>query len=96
MKGPSWGLVHGARCAGTTDFYPAFAALVSPVQNIIFLTAYFFHFISPHRPATWAGSRAGSPVSGSLSATTPAVNSRLSERHRGYTMTNNISNNVGT
>ncbi len=56
----------------------------------------FFHFISPHRPATWAGSRAGSPVSGSLSATTPAVNSRLSERHRGYTMTNNISNNDGT
>ncbi len=27
----------------------------------------FFHFISPHRPATWAGSRAGSPVSLSLS-----------------------------
>jgi hypothetical protein len=28
-----------------------------------------FHFISPYRPATWAGSRAGSPVSVSLKHT---------------------------
>ncbi len=32
-------LVHRA---GTMDFCPALAALVSPVQNIIILTAHFF------------------------------------------------------
>ncbi len=30
----------------------------------------FFHFSSPHRPATWVGSRAGSPASVSLSKAT--------------------------
>jgi hypothetical protein len=57
-------LVRWARHAGTIDF--ALAALVSPVQNIIFLTAHFFDIISPHRPASWAGSRDGSPVSVNL------------------------------
>jgi hypothetical protein len=32
------------------------------IQNI-FLTVHFFNFISPLSPATWAGRRAGSPVS---------------------------------
>jgi hypothetical protein len=54
-------LVRWARHAGTIDF--ALAALVSPVQNIISSPYTFTHFISPHRPASWAGSRAGSPVS---------------------------------
>jgi hypothetical protein len=37
-----------ARRAGTTDFFcPALAALVSPVQNIIFLTTYYFTLLVP-------------------------------------------------
>ncbi len=48
------------------DFCPALAALVSPVQ-ILFSQQYIFHFISLHRHETWAGRRAGSPVSVSLS-----------------------------
>jgi hypothetical protein len=59
-------LVCWACRAGTIAFCPALAALVSPVQNIIFLTAALFHCISPHRPAIWAGSRAWPPVSVSL------------------------------
>jgi hypothetical protein len=51
-----------ARRAGTRDLYPSLAALVSSVQHIIFLAAHVF-IICPHRPATWAGSRARSPVS---------------------------------
>ncbi len=53
--------------ADTIDFCPALAALVSPVQNIIFLTTHFFTLLVPcAHAATWAGSRAGSPVSWSL------------------------------
>jgi len=63
MKGVRPWLVRWARRASTMDFCPALAVLVRPVQNIIFPTGTLFHFISPHRPATWAGSRAGSPVS---------------------------------
>ncbi len=37
-------------------------ALVSPVQNIFFLTVHYINLCGPHRPATWAGSRAGPPV----------------------------------
>jgi hypothetical protein len=43
---PSW-LVCWTRRAGTIDFYPALAALVSPVQNIIFLTIHFFTLLVP-------------------------------------------------
>jgi hypothetical protein len=43
----------GLLVAGTINFCPALAALVSPAQNIIFLTGHFFTFLSPHRPATW-------------------------------------------
>ncbi len=39
-RGPS--LVCWARRAGRRDFYPAFGALVSPEQNILFPTAHFF------------------------------------------------------
>ncbi len=63
MKGVLPWLVRWARRAGTRDFYPALAALVSPAQNIIFLTVYYFNSCVPHRPATWAGSRSGPPVS---------------------------------
>ncbi len=37
----SW-LVRRTRRACTRDFGPALAALISPVQNIIFLTVHFF------------------------------------------------------
>ncbi len=36
-------LVRWAHRAGTRDFYSALAALVSPVQNIIFLNVHFFN-----------------------------------------------------
>ncbi len=55
-------LVRGAHRAGTRDCYPALAALVNPVK-FFFIEAYFFHFLSPHSPPIWAGSRAGMPVS---------------------------------
>ncbi len=46
-------LVCWTRRAGTIDFCPALAALVSPVQNIA-----LFHFISAHCPATCMGRQA--------------------------------------
>jgi hypothetical protein len=50
--------------AGTRDFCYALAALIGPVQNIIFLiVTLHIQFLCPHRPATLAGSRAGSPTS---------------------------------
>jgi hypothetical protein len=64
MKGSFPGWFRWARRAGTRDFYPAMAVLVSLEQNIFFLAAHFFHFMCPHRPATWGVvSRAGSPIS---------------------------------
>jgi hypothetical protein len=54
-------LVRWACRAGTRDFCPALAALVSPIQDIF--TVHYFQFVCPHCPASWAGSRAGSPVS---------------------------------
>ncbi len=57
------GLVRWACRAGTRDFCPALAALVGPVKNIFFPHRTLFPFLCPHRPASWAVSRAGSPVS---------------------------------
>jgi hypothetical protein len=37
------------------------AAQIGPVQNIFFLTIHFFPFLCPLHPASWAGSRTGSP-----------------------------------
>ncbi len=34
-----------------------------PSTKYFFLTVHSFHFICPRRPESWAGSRAGSPVS---------------------------------
>ncbi len=39
-------LVRWTRCAGARYFYSALAALVSPVQTIIFLTAHFLLYVS--------------------------------------------------
>ncbi len=50
--------------AGTSDFCSALAAIVGPVQNIFSSHLTLFQFLCPHRPASRAGSRAGSPVSG--------------------------------
>jgi hypothetical protein len=47
MKGALSWLICWAHGAGTVDFFPAFAALVSPVQNIIFLIAHFFTLFVP-------------------------------------------------
>jgi hypothetical protein len=62
MKGVLSWLVRWACRAGTRDFAPALAALIDPVQNIFFLTIYYFTLFIPHSPASWAGSRAASPV----------------------------------
>ncbi len=55
-------LVRWASRAGTIDFCPALNTLVSPVTKYYFPHRTLFHFIRPHRPATWVGSRAGSPA----------------------------------
>ncbi len=59
-------VLRWARRACTRDFYPALAALVSPIQphrTTFFPHRTLFQFVCPHRPATWVGSRAGPPVS---------------------------------
>jgi hypothetical protein len=48
--------------AGTRDICSALAALVGPVKSI-FSHRTLFQFLCPHRPASWASRRAGSPVS---------------------------------
>jgi hypothetical protein len=52
MKGILPWLVRWARHAGTRDFSPALAALVSPVQNIISLLYIILIFVSLYRPAS--------------------------------------------
>ncbi len=48
MKGVLPWLVCWARRAGTRDFYPALAALVSPIQNILFSSPYTISiYVSP-------------------------------------------------
>ncbi len=56
-------LVRWACRAGTRNFCPALAALVGPVQHIFFLAIHYFNPFVSIAPASWAGSRAGSPVS---------------------------------
>jgi hypothetical protein len=47
----------------TRELCSTLTALVGPVQNIFFPRRTLFQFLCTHRPASWAGSRAGSPVS---------------------------------
>ncbi len=47
MKGVLPWLVRWTRRAGTKDFCPALAAIVSPAQNVIFLTVHFFTLLVP-------------------------------------------------
>jgi hypothetical protein len=60
-------LVRWACRASTRDFHSALAFLVGPVQNSFTL----FKFLCPHSSASWAGSRAGSPISQYVSLITP-------------------------
>jgi hypothetical protein len=54
MKGfSSLGWFVGLRRAGTIDFCPALAALVSPVKNIIFLPLLFFTLLVPIAQQPW-------------------------------------------
>jgi hypothetical protein len=46
-NGDLWSTNERARRAGTSDFYPAWAALIRLVQNIFFLTARFFTLYVP-------------------------------------------------
>jgi hypothetical protein len=62
MKGDLPWLVSWACRAGSRDFCFALAALVGPVQKI-FPRLALFQLLCPHRPASSAGSRAGSPFS---------------------------------
>ncbi len=62
MKGVLPWLVRWAHRAGTLNFCHALAALMGPVQNIFFPRRTLFQFICLHRPPSWAGSHAGSPV----------------------------------
>jgi hypothetical protein len=74
-RGPSLVVLLVSLCS----YIRFLSCLVCPSQpstKYYFPRRTFFHFISPYRPATWTGSRAGSPVSESLSATTPVVNTR--------------------
>jgi hypothetical protein len=71
MKGILPWLVRWARPVGAIVFCPAMSALVYPVQKL-FSSPHTFSL--PHRQATWAGSRAGSSVSESLSYLFPLLN----------------------
>jgi hypothetical protein len=66
MKGVLPWLVRWACWAGTRDFCPTLAALVGPVQNIIFLIAHYSVHLSP-TPSKLAGSHAAPPVSSYVS-----------------------------
>jgi hypothetical protein len=72
----SW-LVRWACRADTRDFCSALVALVGLVQNIFFLTINYFNFCS----ASWAGSRAGSPVSLCVSLVAHNLDFSLPWRH---------------
>jgi hypothetical protein len=52
-----------ARCAGTTYFRAASAALVGPIKKYFSPHRTLFYFTCSHRPENLAGSRAASPVS---------------------------------
>ncbi len=77
-------LVGWTRRAGTKDFCPALAALVSQIQNIIFHTANFFTILVPIAHATWAGGRAGSPVCVSLEVTEHMVEEKQYSPHASH------------
>jgi hypothetical protein len=56
-------LIRWARRAVKKYFYPDLAALVSPVQNIFFLTSHYFALIVPIAQQPGQAFEPGSPVS---------------------------------
>ncbi len=61
-RGPSLVGSLGSSCR-CKRLFPAFAALVSPVQNILFLTAHYFNLCVSIAQQPGQGSRAGPPIS---------------------------------
>jgi hypothetical protein len=55
-------MVRWACRAGTRDFCPALLASGRHSTIYSFPRRTLFQFLCPHRPATWAASRAGFPV----------------------------------
>ncbi len=62
MKGVFPRLVRWACCVTTRYFFSVLVALVGPEQ-VFFPHRTLFQLFCHHRPESWAGSRAGSPVS---------------------------------
>ncbi len=69
-RGPSLVGSLGLSCRRYKRFCSALAALVGPVQNI-FSSPCAISMTLSHRPASWAGSRVGSPVSQCVSLSMP-------------------------
>jgi hypothetical protein len=63
MKGGLSWLGPWAYPAGTRYYCFALAALVGQIQNIFCPHRTLYQPLCPHPPASWTGSRAGSPVS---------------------------------
>ncbi len=67
---PLYSLYHiclkDTRPRETIDFVLPWLLFSQPCTKYYFPHRKLFQFFSPHRPATWAGRRAGSPVSVSL------------------------------
>ncbi len=60
LKGVLPWLIRWSYRAGTRDFLSCLGCFSWP-STIFFHHCTLFHFVCPHRPASWAGSRAGSP-----------------------------------
>jgi hypothetical protein len=58
MKGVLPWLVRWACRASTRDFCPCLGCSSRPSTIYLFPHRTLFHFICPHRPENWAGSRA--------------------------------------
>ncbi len=67
MKGVLPCLVPWACRAGTRDFCPSLGCSRRPSTKYVFPHHTLFHFLCPQCSASWAGSRAASPVSSYVS-----------------------------
>jgi hypothetical protein len=67
-RGPTWAVSLDSSCR-YSSFFQQWLLLSAQCKILFSSHCTLFHFFSPHRPATWAGSRAGSPVSVSLEHT---------------------------
>jgi hypothetical protein len=62
MKGVLPWLVRWACRASTRNFLSCLGCSIRPSSKYVFPHCPLFQFICPHRPASWAGSRAGSSI----------------------------------